>query len=39
MKEELKKLYREYKDAIEEAQLWTHESEIGFIHWILTGEL
>lgn len=39
MKEELRKLYKEYQQALEEAQLWSHESEVGFIRWILTGEL
>lgn len=38
MKEELRELYLEYKNALEENAVWTHESTNGFIEWLLTGK-
>lgn len=40
MKEELRKLYQEYKQARDEVGLWSNEASIeGFIRWLLTGNL
>lgn len=39
MKEELRKLYGEYNEALDKAEVWTHESIEGFIRWILTDEV
>jgi hypothetical protein len=39
MREELKRLYQEYKDELDKAQLWNNESLESFWKWLLTGEL
>jgi hypothetical protein len=39
MKEEFRKLYAEYKEEINKAELWTHESIEGFLEWLLTGKI
>lgn len=39
MREELQKLYQDYMREIDKEQAWTRESFMGFIEWLITGEI
>lgn len=39
MKEELRELHKEYLGLLEDNNMYTRGSVVGFINWVLTDEL